>query len=148
MKALSIRQPYAFTVVRGYKPVENRDWWCGHRGPLLIHAGRLPLLEDVDDVVARIADQAGVPVEAARQTYEAHAPVGGLVGAVMMTDCADRHASPWFTGRYGFVFRDACPCAFTPWRGERGLFDVPDRVVAGLGLPDDWPGLPAKGTAP
>jgi len=26
MKALSVRQPYAFAIVHGFKPVENRDW--------------------------------------------------------------------------------------------------------------------------
>jgi len=40
--ALSIRQPWAWFVVNGYKPFENLSWWTRYRGPTLIHApGRL-----------------------------------------------------------------------------------------------------------
>ena len=47
MKVLSIRQPWAWAIVAGFKPVENRTWKTGYRGPLLIHAG---LREDVEDI--------------------------------------------------------------------------------------------------
>lgn len=40
MKALTIRQPWAFSIVEGFKPVENRSRRTHHRGPLLIHAGQ------------------------------------------------------------------------------------------------------------
>lgn len=39
MKALTICQPYAEFIVRGWKSVENRTWCTSYRGPLLIHAG-------------------------------------------------------------------------------------------------------------
>lgn len=39
-KALSLRQPWAWAVVHGYKDVENRSWSTKHRGPLLIHASK------------------------------------------------------------------------------------------------------------
>lgn len=36
---LTIRQPWAWSIVHGRKRVENRSWQMNYRGPLLIHAG-------------------------------------------------------------------------------------------------------------
>ena len=38
-RALSIRQPWAWLILNGYKDLENRTWRTDYRGPLLIHAG-------------------------------------------------------------------------------------------------------------
>jgi ASCH domain len=38
MRTLSLRQPWAWLVVNGYKDIENRSWRTNHRGPLVIHA--------------------------------------------------------------------------------------------------------------
>ena len=42
MKAISIRQPWAWLILNARKDVESRDWIypCRHRGPLLIHASK------------------------------------------------------------------------------------------------------------
>src|SRR3972149_11819690 len=40
MKALSIIQPWAWLIVHGHKPVENRRWPTSFRGQFLIHAGK------------------------------------------------------------------------------------------------------------
>ncbi|WP_206002040.1 ASCH domain-containing protein [Paraburkholderia aromaticivorans] len=39
MKALSIRQPWAWLIVKGHKDIENRTWSTRFRGRVLIHAG-------------------------------------------------------------------------------------------------------------
>ena len=39
LKAISIRQPWAWLIVNGYKDVENRVWFAKLRGRVLIHAG-------------------------------------------------------------------------------------------------------------
>lgn len=50
MKALSIRQPYAWLIVNGFKDIENRDWPTKFRGRVLIHAGATyPKREYADD---------------------------------------------------------------------------------------------------
>lgn len=36
--ALSICQPWAWAIARGFKTVENRTWKTAHRGPIAIHA--------------------------------------------------------------------------------------------------------------
>ena len=41
MKAISIRQPWAWLIVHGYQDVENRTWSTKHRGPILIHCHRV-----------------------------------------------------------------------------------------------------------
>src|ERR1051326_1498970 len=40
VKALSVRQPWAWLIIYGGKDIENRDWPTSHRGPTLIHAGK------------------------------------------------------------------------------------------------------------
>jgi hypothetical protein len=39
LKAISIRQPWAWLIVNGYMDVENRIWAANVRGRVLIHAG-------------------------------------------------------------------------------------------------------------
>src|SRR5207302_502261 len=39
MKALTVRQPWAWAIVQGKKDVENRSWRTDHRGMVAIHAG-------------------------------------------------------------------------------------------------------------
>ena len=38
--ALSIRQPWAWLIVNGYKDIENRDWKTHYRGRFYVHAGK------------------------------------------------------------------------------------------------------------
>lgn len=38
MKALTVRQPWAWAIARGHKTIENRSWTTTYRGPLAIHA--------------------------------------------------------------------------------------------------------------
>lgn len=118
MRALSIRQPWAWLVVQGIKPVENRTWATKERGELLIHAGLQFDAEGLQSVLAAF------PELAARlpRQYD----LGGIVGAATLADCVTQHPSRWFVGPHGLVLRDARPLPFRPWRGQLGFFDVPD----------------------
>lgn len=40
MKTLTVRQPFAWAIARGHKPIENRGWTTEYRGPLAIHAAK------------------------------------------------------------------------------------------------------------
>ena len=57
LKAISIRQPWAWLIVNGYKDVENRTWKAKYTGALLIHAGasRFGLRDAEAQVVGRFA---------------------------------------------------------------------------------------------
>lgn len=132
MKALSIQQPYAWAIAAGFKPVENRTWKTGFRGPCLIHAGQKVLKDDIDSVIAQIADQTGTPRHMVRNAYDLQAKTGGLVGFGTITDCVSEHPSEWFHGPYGFVFDDVRKLNFIACKGRLGFFDVPDDVAAAL----------------
>lgn len=121
MKALSIRQPWAWLVVNGWKAIENRERRCNHRGPLLIHAASWMSEGDYEACrifVDSICDDLAMP-------DLPDLPRGGIVGEVVMLDCVASHPSPWFTGPWGWVFDEACSCPLIKWRGMPGLFDVP-----------------------
>lgn len=118
MKALSIRQPWAWLIVQGIKPVENRTWHTAERGQLLIHAGLQFDQQGLDSVLASFPELASRLPKA----YD----LGGIVGVANLVDCVTSHPSRWFTGPHGLVLADARPLPFRPWRGELGLFNVPD----------------------
>ena len=42
MKALSVKQPWAFLIAEKYKSIETRKWATDYRGPLLIVASKSP----------------------------------------------------------------------------------------------------------
>lgn len=77
MRALSIRQPWAWSILHAGKDVENRQWRHrpGHHGPTLLHAGKArPTRQDYDAVAAL---SGGVrPAESL--------PRGGFVGAMVL----------------------------------------------------------------
>ena len=41
MKALSVRAPWWWYIIHGYKDIENREWKTQFRGRVLIHAGHI-----------------------------------------------------------------------------------------------------------
>lgn len=41
MKCISVRQPFAWAILKGKKRVENRSRLTNHRGPVLLHAGKI-----------------------------------------------------------------------------------------------------------
>ena len=126
MLALSIKQPWTWLIVQGYKPVENRTWPTTYRGLLLLHAGK-QLDCTFDDVFQDFGGPAngfhgpGVPLP-----QEDTLPRGGIVGIARLVDCVRHHPSPWFVGPWGFVLAEVRPLPFLPIRGQLGLFPVPD----------------------
>lgn len=112
--ALSIQQPWAWLIVNGYKPVENRDWPTKVRGAIGIHAGQKFDLAGYLWVQQQFP-HITLPMRAAFQT-------GGIVGTATLADCVREMDSPWFVGAFGFVLRDAKPITFRPCRGMLGFF--------------------------
>lgn len=121
-KALSIRQPWAFFIVHGFKPVENRSWRTHYRGPVLIHAGtrQADEFEGEDEFWPSVLGGRSFPDDATTE----HMPMGGIVGVADIVDCVEAHPSPWFFGPFGFVLANARPLPFTPCKGALGFFKV------------------------
>jgi hypothetical protein len=111
---LSVQQPWAWLIVNGLKPVENRDWPTKVRGRVGIHAGK-KFDHEGYAWVQREFPQIEMPAPDAF-------PLGGIVGRARLTDCVEDMDSPWFFGRYGFVFADPGPLPLIPCRGMLGFF--------------------------
>lgn len=117
-KALSIRQPWAWLIVNGYKDVENRSWWTRFRGEFFVHAGKKfdrPSYDAVREHYPHI--EMPTPEEFKKMC-------GGLVGVATITDCVKEMDSPWFFGEYGFVIENARPIEFQEVKGQLGFFQV------------------------
>lgn len=129
MRALTVQQPYAELIIRHGKRVENRTWPHSHRGALVIHASKSKVRMTGEDE-RRFPDIG----------------VGVIVGIVNMIACvrsADIDAGnvpdglkwltthPYVEGPWCWVFDDepwAVPRAI-PYKGNRGMFDIPDSVI-------------------
>ena len=109
MKALSIRQPWCHHILHDGKDVENRDWPTKGRGWVLIHAAKS---EQEDRELIR----------------KLQLPLGGIVGAMKITDCVTEMDSRWFYGKFGFVISDRIELPFMPLKGQLGFFNPGDEI--------------------
>lgn len=112
--ALTVRQPYAWLIVMGIKPIENRTWSTQYRGPLLIHAAIKPH----DDSIEAIERRYRVKIDRAALRF------GGIIGRVELVDVVEYHRSRWFTGPLGWVLKAPCVLPFRRMRGAQGLFEA------------------------
>jgi len=119
MKALSIRQPWAWLIVNGHKDIENRSWPTRVRGPVLIHAAKGMTRFEYEDAQG-LAEHLGITLPPPDKLER-----GGIVGRATITGCVEESNSPWFFGRYGFVIVGALALPFDPMPGRLGFFDVP-----------------------
>lgn len=130
MRALSIRQPWAWLIANGHKDIENRAWATRYQGPLLIHASKGMTNDEYEDVEEmllldpRIRDLKITLPD--RKLIER----GGVVGIAHCNGSVDQAASPWFFGPYGFVLSQQRAFPMIPFKGQLGFFDVPDALVA------------------
>lgn len=142
MKAISIRQPWAWLIANGYKDIENRTWRTLWRGTILIHASATMTRADYEaceifvagilDVLppARCALESEHPLRLKFPHFHAlRTQLGGIVGFTTITDCVTKSASPWFTGDFGFVCKDSKTVPFHPCKGRQGLFTIPDDLL-------------------
>jgi len=123
MKAISVKQPFAWALFHG-KPVENRDWPWRYRGPLIIQASKTTDLFGFQWIKERF------PELYATMPHPDDLPHMALVGKVQMVDCVSFHPSPWFVGPWGHVYEN--PVEFKtpiPWKGKQGPFEVPDSII-------------------
>ena len=140
MKALSIRQPWAWLITRpdikgadareaarlvhAIKPVENRTWETLYRGPVQIHASQVCTRGDYDAcVLFLLSDQRTAHVVQDLPPREA-LDRGGIVGQAKLVACTRAHESPYFCGPFGFVLQNVEPLPLRPMKGRLGLFNA------------------------
>ena len=152
MKAISLWQPWATALflreVDGsrIKPDETRGWPIAYRGPIAIHAAKAEAVKGLDydpaldEILFRLCG---------RRTGDL--PRGCILGRGQLVTCEKTikvrpMRSPAQTlwgdyseydgnGRRRFAWRindlELLPVPI-PWRGQQGLFDVPDSIFAAV----------------
>jgi len=126
VKALSVRQPWAWLIVARFKDIENRTWTLGlgGRSTLVIHASK------VHDKLG----EAWVRRQFPHIEIPAGLAHGALVGRVNLAGWCRDHSSPWAeAGMWHWIL--ANPVQFRtpePWKGQLGLFNVPDDLIRKL----------------
>lgn len=125
--ALSIKQPWSWLIVNGYKDIENRNWLKRFPKRILVHAGKGWDMAAHNMMLAGRHPVSGknIPAEmhnAYLRWSRDHEETGGFVGVVDITGVQEDHDSEWFMGDYGYILANARPLPFLPWRGELGFF--------------------------
>lgn len=134
MKAISIRQPWAWLIVNGHKDIENRSWNTKYRGPVLIHASAAkPSMDDYSAVIDILLKSRMYHIDfptwndfSAPGNWPGHKGIerGGIVGVATITDCVPGSSSPWFFGPKGFTLSDASPLPLLPMKGKLSFFET------------------------
>jgi hypothetical protein len=124
MRALSIRQPWAWLILNAGKDIENRDWRPRNpalrfRGTCLIHTG-VALQPTSDELRAWVSQISGVALPRSDEL-----PRGGFVGQVDIIDVVGASPSPWFEGPCGLVLANPKPLSFLACLGQLGFFEIP-----------------------
>ncbi|MGY4663183.1 hypothetical protein ACVWZ9_003977 [Pseudomonas chlororaphis] len=119
MKALSIRQPWAWLIIHGGKDIENRSWHTKYRGRFLVHASQ-GMTRAQYNAASWVAGPLGVNLPRFEDLQR-----GGIVGSVELVDCITASDSPWYMGEVGLVLHDPMPLPFTPLKGRLGFFEAP-----------------------
>jgi hypothetical protein len=119
MRALSVRQPWAWLILHAGKDIENRNWRTNFRGRVLVHASKGMTSMEYESaamfLTTCIPRDIILPAPSELQR-------GGIIGAVDITGCFVKHHSPWFTGFYGFALANPEPLEFIPCRGDLSFF--------------------------
>ncbi len=123
MRALTVRQPWAWAIAQGYKDIENRSWKPRlERGDVLaIHAARAtPDWDDVQRVRKLIGRRGLVP-----EAFDC----GCVVAVVRYDGTVEVSRSRWFGGPVGWLLggakalRSPVDC-----NGQLGLWTLPREI--------------------
>ena len=138
MKALSIRQPWAWLICNAGKDIENRNWPTRFRGRVLIHAGKTMTRADYEVCVIYCS---GLPDGTLREDFrfpmfdELKDQCGGIIGETEIIGCVTESESVWFCGEYGFVLQNSKPLPFTPCKGSLSFFEAIYPASGGVSVP-------------
>ncbi len=122
VRALTIKQPWAWAIARGWKDIENRNWPAP--GYLLGEWVAIHASKSWDDEgfyeFADIMERTG----RGDYIYGCDGVRGAVIAVARIEGDVLRHSSPWFVGPHGFVLRDVikvprpieCRGALNFWR--------------------------------
>ncbi len=123
MKALSIRQPWAWLIIHGGKDIENRTWSTNYRGRFLVHAAKGMTRKEYDAAFAY-----AVAIDA---RFYRDMPAfedlerGGIIGSVELIAVTPKsiEQSSWHMVEcIGFKLSNPKEIPFQPLKGRLGFF--------------------------
>lgn len=118
VRALSVRQPWAYAILHLGKNVENRSWRTNHRGKLWIHASATMGPDERREARNLRLDPTKLPK-------------GQIVGLVEVEDCVCKAKSKWaHPGMWHWILKN--PRALKKpieFKGKVGFMLVPKRLV-------------------
>ena len=127
MKTISLRQPWAWMICQGFKPVENRTWNTNHRGPILIHASKTFDMAGYDWI---LENRHKLKIFDHRIPFPDEYYKGGVIGRANLVRSCRQNDSAWFFGPWGFVLTDPelfeRPIAYP---GKLNIFEITDRDI-------------------
>jgi hypothetical protein len=137
VRAVSLRQPWAWLAVNGHIGLFNMEWDTSYRGEFLIRTGLKLVQRDYRNLAAQLREQLNIDVPPFDD--EARMPRGAIVGMACLIGVSTASTSPLFRGPFAWQIAHAQPLPFTPFKPpHRGAdlrwFDVP-RARAGLATP-------------
>ena len=141
MKVLSLIQPYATAIILGNKKIETRSWKTKYRGKIAIHAAKT-----FPKWAREFAE-----TERALGRVPPRLPFGAIIGfahihGVFNTEYArissymnpiEKLYGDYSDGRYAWILDQIEPFPddkIIPYRGQLGLFDIPDEVFKSRGI--------------
>ena len=119
MRALTVKQPWAWAIIHAGKNVENRTWHMDYRGRIAIHAG----LSAMRAYAAWAQGwMAAIGVEAPELE---DLPLGCVLGTVELVDCVRDSGSRWaMPDCWHWVLRKPRACAPRFVRGSLSLWTL------------------------
>jgi hypothetical protein len=121
MKALTVKQPWAWLIMGGYKDVENRARPTNHRGPLAIHVSKR-IAKDAFDLmpVPEIAPWGSALLALSPKLGE----FGNVIGTVDLVDCVRDSPSPWaLDDHWHWLLAQPRLLTPVPAKGRLGLWE-------------------------
>ncbi|MBD2472185.1 ASCH domain-containing protein [Nostoc sp. FACHB-145] len=126
MKALTVRQPWAWAIIYANKDIENRVWPTHYRGDLLIHAASKCTKKEYLQAL-EFCQSMGVSLPELKMLRR-----GQIIGVVTVVGCLfSPTASGWgMPEQYHWKLANPRSITPIPYIGQLGLFDVPDELVS------------------
>jgi hypothetical protein len=135
MKIITLWEPWASFVARGFKKWETRSWPTNHRGSLAIHAAKTAqelygarLLMSAAGIIKSLDDPDDFPKE------DHEWPLGKIIAVCKIADCLrveDVNPTPmekalgnYSPGRYAWILEGVQRVKPFAYRGMQGLKDL------------------------
>ena len=119
MKALNVKQPWAWLIANGYKGIETRTWATRYRGPLLIVASK----GKMNKIIKKVFHE---QFPSAEVDYGQAVCVVDLVDCRLMTTADEESAACSIYDRaHSWVLRNTRKINPFPVKGQLGLYDTP-----------------------